>query len=593
MLRQMLVKEQIPDQDEWEETLLEIGLKVATHVESSSCGFATDAGRDVKIKKLPGGTPRDSEYVDGAVITKNLAHHQMPQDIRQPRIMLVSFPFDDNSLERHRRSIDPPSLQEEEYLKNLTARVAARRPDVLLVEGPVSRETMEYLLERKIAVAGPVKPKATQFVSRVTECEVVSLGQLTVEPKLGYCSRFQLQTIEHTLIPEGRKTFMRFEGCSKETGCTIILRGGDMGTLKKVKNIASCVVLIARNLKMETYLWKDQALMLPPLTAEAAPDPFRPRVLSSSSMYTPSALRPPHNRRSSHTHKSVTFGTSIRSRRSRFSFHSIPSNTLDEDCDEESLDEDARQRRLSHKIQAAINPYLSTFVSASATLRFPPPYPIRRMKELDDSLGRAKKEWQEAEAVMLEEESQRQKADLEATATSALDITLIAPESNDITPPMNIGLPSKDPSASPGNGPEGLPPTGGAYALLKSAGEAPEHDDKPMAAITPMSIFPRSTSGSFFDPYRSVTSETSLIISVLSSHQASENRYLLPPELLDLKEVSCIAQASQLAALRFEQGEMQWLWEWYLRKNKDDLIVKHYQKIAILTSTVPAVELDL
>lgn len=596
MVRQMLAKERVPYQGEWEETLMKLALKVATHLKLSPRVFAMDARWYVKIKKLPGGAPRDSEYVDGAVITKNVAHKQMSRHIRQPRIMLVTFPFDYSRVEGQLMSIGPILAQEKEYLKNLTARVAAHHPHVLLVDGPVSRLALEYLLEKKIAVARSVKPKAIQFVSRITQSDIISsMDRLALEPRMGDCARFRLQTFEHALIPERRKTFMRFEGCSRETGCTIILRGGDVDTLKKVKKIASFVVFIVRNLKMETYLWKDHVLTLPPLTAEAAPDPFRPRVLSSSSMFTLSGLQPSNSSSSLHPPKSATFATPTQGRLSGLSISSLPRAMLDEDEDEESLDEDAQQRRLSHKIQTAIHPYLTTFISASATLRFPPPYPVRKMKELDDSLARAKKEWQEAEAAMIikEEETHRQKADLEARAVSALDITLLAPGSNDATPTVDIGTPSKEPSALPGNGLEGLPPTGGASALLKSAVETPESDDASIAIRTPMSILSDSASSSYFDQRRSITSETSLISSVLSSHKGPETQPPLPSEPLELKEVSCIAQDSQLAALRFEQQETQRLWEWYLRKNTDDFVVEHYQKITVLTSTVPTVELDL
>lgn len=53
-----------------------------------------DVRRYVKIKKIPGGTPRDSEYVNGAVITKNVAHNQMSRLQTNPRAMLVTFPLE-------------------------------------------------------------------------------------------------------------------------------------------------------------------------------------------------------------------------------------------------------------------------------------------------------------------------------------------------------------------------------------------------------------------------------------------------------------------------------------------------------------------
>ncbi|KIO33368.1 hypothetical protein M407DRAFT_17916 [Tulasnella calospora MUT 4182] len=485
MVRQMLAKDRVPHQGEWEETLMKLALKVATHLKLSPRSFTMDARWYVKIKKLPGGAPRDSEYVDGAVITKNVAHKQMSRHIRQPRIMLVTFPFDYSRVEGQFMSFDPILAQEKEYLKNLTARVAALRPNVLLVQGPVSRLALEYLLEKKVAVARSVKPTAIQFVSRITQSDIISsMDRLVLDPRLGHCTRFRLQTFEHALIPERRKTFMRFEGCSKETGCTIILRGGDVDTLRKVKKIARFVVFIVHNLKMETYLWEDLALTLPSLTVMATPDQFLPKVLSGSSAHTLSALRDSYSGDSFDGPSSATFARPTQSKLSELSVASLPLIIPDEDDDEDSPDEDSQQRRLSHKIQTAINPYLTTFISASATLRFPPPYPIWKMKELDSSFDRVKKEWR-----------------------------------------------------------------------------------------------------------RSVTSETSFISSVLPSQK--EKQHLLPSEPFELKEVSCIAQDSQLAALRFEWQEMQRLWEWYLRKNKDDSVVEHYQKIAILTSTVPTVDLDL
>lgn len=57
-------------------------------------GQDMDVRRYVKIKKIPGGTPRDSEYVNGAVITKNVAHNQMSRLQTNPRAMLVTFPLE-------------------------------------------------------------------------------------------------------------------------------------------------------------------------------------------------------------------------------------------------------------------------------------------------------------------------------------------------------------------------------------------------------------------------------------------------------------------------------------------------------------------
>src|SRR5271170_4695317 len=86
MLCQMLTIEKIPNVREWEETLLRLALRIARELTFTALphrqGEDMDVRRYVKIKKIPGGTPRDSEYVDGAVITKNVAHKEMSRSQR-------------------------------------------------------------------------------------------------------------------------------------------------------------------------------------------------------------------------------------------------------------------------------------------------------------------------------------------------------------------------------------------------------------------------------------------------------------------------------------------------------------------------------
>jgi hypothetical protein len=81
-------------------------------------------------------------------------------------------------------------------------------------------------------------------------------------------------------------------------------------------------------------------------------------------------------------------------------------------------DDDAEQLRLSRRIQQSLDPYLTTFISVSATLRFLPPYPLSRMKELDDELTRAKHAWEDE--VVRREEKQPSTAIRGSTSTPQL-----------------------------------------------------------------------------------------------------------------------------------------------------------------------------
>src|ERR1700730_15368615 len=143
MLRQMLTKENIPNVLEWEDTLLKLALRIARELTFTTLphrqGQDMDVRRYVKIKKIPGGVPGDSEYVDGVVITKNVAHKQMSRVQQNPRVMLVTFPLEFARVQGQYMHFGQIVRQEKEYLGNLASRIAALRPHVVLVEKSVSR----------------------------------------------------------------------------------------------------------------------------------------------------------------------------------------------------------------------------------------------------------------------------------------------------------------------------------------------------------------------------------------------------------------------------------------------------------------------
>ena len=517
MLRQMLTKEDIPNVTEWEETLLKLALKIARELTFTAHphrqGPDMDVRRYVKIKKIPGGAPRDSEYVDGAVITKNVAHKTMTRSQRNPRVMLVTFPLEFSRVEGQYMQFGQIVRQEKEYLGNLVSRISAYRPHVVLAENSVSRLALDALAKQGIAVARSVKASAVQFVARMTQADVFSsMDKLALEPRLGHCARFRIQTFDHPLIPGQRKTYMRFEGCNREMGCTIVLRGGDRETLRRIKHVTRFLTFIVRSLKLETHLWKDSVISLPPLTADAVPSnyPFRSSVSGSPS----------------HCDRSAS---------------SSGLTPIDRNARADLLDDDAEHLRLSRRIQQALDPYLTTFISVSATLRFLPPYPLSRMKELDDELIRAKHAWEDE--VVRREEKQPSTPIRRSTSTSQLS------DQDDIKAQIE-SLPSP------------------ALVMTPSPGET---------------LFSENELG-YFDYKPSLTSS-----------QAASSATLPPArtpieDSLVLKSTEDIALESQFNLVKWQHQEQQRIWEWYLRKNADDFNVEKYQCISLREYNFPIEE---
>ncbi|KAF8807958.1 hypothetical protein BYT27DRAFT_7190050 [Phlegmacium glaucopus] len=554
MLRQMLSIEGIPNIREWEEVLLRLALRIAREMTFTALphrqGQDMDVRRYVKIKKIPGGSPRDSEYVNGAVITKNVAHKQMSRLQANPRVMLVTFPLEFSRVEGQYMHFGQIVRQEKEYLGNLASRIAALRPHVVLVEQSVSRLALEALAQHNIAVARAVKPSAIQTISRMTQGDVFSsMDKLALEPRLGHCARFCIQSYDHPLIPGQRKTYMRFEGCNRDMGCTIILRGGDLETLRRIKKVTRFLTFIVRNLKLETHLWKDSVISLPSFNAQAIP-PSGSRHLQlnrlSTSVLIPSLSFPPHR----------TLMPGVR-------FAEV-APVAESNDDQDLPNEDAERLRLTRRIDESLEPYTNTFISVSATLRFPPPYPIRRMKELDNMLIDAKRAWED-EVVRIEERLHSIHKQVETikeatTPASALDIPepQQGGERDDIIAQIDA-LPVIARSTTPKTK-DGLPPT----STL---------DDGQC----------------YFTLNHGLPNDSSLDNTGWGLMHSRSN--LHPTEEPECPKTEAdICHQSRYTLLKWQHEEHRRIWEWYLRKNQDDFVVEKYQCIHLREYTIPAAD---
>ncbi|CAG8513560.1 6429_t:CDS:10 [Cetraspora pellucida] len=265
LLRQFLRESEINLSEGWENVIMTLMTKVSDNLNPNvRGGDEIDIRHYVKIKRIPGGTPQDSEYVHGVVCAKNLAHKQMPRALHKPRVLILTFALEYHRVENQLMSLEPVIAQEEEHLRLLVNRIAALRPHLVLVEKTVARKALQMLLEKNIAVALNVKPSVIEAVARCARADIIqSIDKLAIEPKLGNCGTFLVKTFDHQLIPGRRKTYLFFEKCPKDLGCTIVLRGGNMGTLEKVKRIADLMVFVVYNLKLETALITDQCAKTP------------------------------------------------------------------------------------------------------------------------------------------------------------------------------------------------------------------------------------------------------------------------------------------------------------------------------------------
>lgn len=263
LLRQMLQDAGVPHVSSWEKALIPILRQCTDDVNPDvDRGDDIDVRNYIKLKKIPGGRPRDTAYVSGVVFTKNVALRSMPRSIPNPRIVIITFAIEYARHQAHFMSLDPVIAQEREYLRNLVSRIAALEPHVLLVQRNVAGLALEFLEKERIAVVYNVKPSVLNAVARCTNSRMISsVDKLAIEPShLGYCGSFDVKTY---VYKNTRKTYIFLSGCQRELGCTIVLRGAENTELVKLKRITEFMSYVVYNLRLETCLMRDEFIDTP------------------------------------------------------------------------------------------------------------------------------------------------------------------------------------------------------------------------------------------------------------------------------------------------------------------------------------------
>lgn len=270
LLTQMLRDAGVAHVSSWEKALIPILRQCTDDVNPDvDRGDDIDVRNYIKLKKIPGGKPRDTAYVSGVVFTKNVALRSMPRNIPNPRIIIITFAIEYARHQAHFMSLEPVIAQEREYLRNLVSRIAALRPHVLLVQRNVSGLALEFLDQEGIAVVYNVKPTVLNAVARCTQSRMISsVDKLAIDPShLGRCGSFDVRTYVHKNV---KKTYIYLSGCQKDLGCTIILRGADDDDLVKLKRVTEFMSYVVYNLRLETCLMRDEFVDTP---TESVVDP--------------------------------------------------------------------------------------------------------------------------------------------------------------------------------------------------------------------------------------------------------------------------------------------------------------------------------
>jgi hypothetical protein len=236
-------------------------------------GDVADIRAYVNIETCAGGMVSDCQYIDGVICNKNIAHRKMRRRILQPRIVLLRGALEFMRSGQRLASLETLHDQEDEYVSILVAKVASLQPDVLFVERTVSRKAQEQLLARGVTLVLNVDRTQLVRIARLTGglmlASIDHIDKVPSKAVVGTCALFSTRR----LAEAGTHIFL--EGCDRRLGCTLLLRGANEPTLRRVKVALERTLFEAYSRRLQLAVLRDMRVSIhraPQLAAVAGND---------------------------------------------------------------------------------------------------------------------------------------------------------------------------------------------------------------------------------------------------------------------------------------------------------------------------------
>jgi T-complex protein 1 subunit epsilon len=210
----------------------------------------------IKIEAKTGGRMEDSMLVRGVLVDKDFSHPQMPKEVRDARLAILTCPFEPpkpktkhhlevTSVEDYRKLRD----YEREKFEQMVDRVKAEGANLVICQWGFDDEANHMLLQKQLPavrwVGGPeieliAMATGGRIVPRFEELSTAKLGKAGIVREISFGT-----TNERMLI---------IEQCHNSRVVTILLRGGNKMVVDEAKRSLHDALCAVRNLVRDSRI---------------------------------------------------------------------------------------------------------------------------------------------------------------------------------------------------------------------------------------------------------------------------------------------------------------------------------------------------
>jgi thermosome len=214
--------------------------------ETPKDGFKVDLD-NVKVEKKAGGSLKDTSFVKGIILDKEVVHSGMPKRIENAKIALINSPLEIEKTEFDAKlDIKNPSQiqefldEETKMLKEMVDKVAEAGANVLICQKGIDDMAQHYLAKAGILSLRRVKESDMVKLARATGASVVTGLESLSKSDLGYAG-----LVEERKIEEDKWTFV--EECKNPKAVTVLIRGGSQRVIDEAERCVHDAIMVIKD----------------------------------------------------------------------------------------------------------------------------------------------------------------------------------------------------------------------------------------------------------------------------------------------------------------------------------------------------------
>jgi thermosome len=202
---------------------------------------------NIKVEKKAGGSMRDTKFIKGVILDKEVVHAGMPKRVENAKIALLNsaLEIEKTEMSAEIRISDPQQMQmfleeENRMLKSMVDKIKSSGANVVLCQKGMDDIAQHYLAKEGILAVRRVKESDMTKMARATGARIINnLDDLTAKD-LGAAD-----LVEERKVETDKWVFV--EGCKNPKAVSILIRGGSQRVVDEADRSVHDALMVTKD----------------------------------------------------------------------------------------------------------------------------------------------------------------------------------------------------------------------------------------------------------------------------------------------------------------------------------------------------------